>query len=203
MNAAHRPHLLLVEDEPEAQGALARALERAGYEVASASDTTTALALLDDRRLRPPDIAVIDIVLGSDDKGGLRVLEALRARSKRAPVVVVTAFADVAKVKSALNLGASHLLEKPFRAAELLSVIERLMAARPEPAEAVATAFARAGLTPRESEVALLALKGLSSPEIAHVLAMSDKTVRQHLSRVYEKHGVRGRGELVHLLFPI
>ena len=68
---------------------------------------------------------------------------------------------------------------------------------------AVASAFARAGLTPRESEVALLALKGLSSPEIAQVLSMSDKTVRQHLSRVYEKHGVSGRGELVHLLFPI
>lgn len=203
MNAAHRPRLLLVEDEPEAQGALARALERAGYEVASAADTMTALALLEDRRIRPPDVAVIDIVLGSDDKGGLRVLEALRARSTRAPVVVVTAFADVAKVKSALNLGASHLLEKPFRAADLMSVIERLMTARPEPAEAVAAAFARAGLTPRESEIALLALKGLSSPEIAQVLAMSDKTVRQHLSRVYEKHGVRGRGELVHLLFPI
>jgi len=48
-----------------------------------------------------------------------------------------------------------------------------------------------------------LALKGLSSPEIAQVLSMSDKTVRQHLSRVYEKCGVSGRGELVHLLFPI
>jgi len=32
---------------------------------------------------------------------------------------------------------------------------------------------------------------------------MSEKTVRQHLTRVYEKHGVHGRGELVHLLFPI
>jgi len=201
VSAAYRPRLLLVEDEPEAQGALGRALERAGYQVAAAHDVTTALALLEERR--PVDVAVIDIVLGSEDEGGLRVLEALRARSTRAPVVVVTAFADVAKVKSALNLGASHLLEKPFRAAELLAVIERLMTARPELAEAVSSAFARAGLTPRESEVALLALKGLSSPEIAQVLAMSDKTVRQHLSRVYEKHGVRGRGELVHLLFPI
>ncbi len=201
MSTTYRPRLLLVEDEPEAQGALGRALERAGYEVSAANDVRTALRLLEGRH--PPDVAVIDVVLGSDDEGGLRVLEALRARTRRAPVVVVTAFADVAKVKSALNLGASHLLEKPFRAAELIAVIERLMAARPDLAETVASAFARAGLTPRESEVALLALKGLSSPEIAQVLSMSDKTVRQHLSRVYEKHGVRGRGELVHLLFPI
>ena len=193
--------LLLVEDELEAQGALARALQRAGYEVAAASNVASALSVIEERL--PPDVAVVDIVLGHDDTGGLRVLEALRARSTRAPVVVVTAFADVAKVKSALNLGASHLLEKPFRAAELLSILERLMAPRPDASEAVAMAFARAGLTPRESEVALLALKGLSSPEIAQVLSMSDKTVRQHLTRVYEKHGVSGRGELVHLLFPI
>lgn len=46
-------------------------------------------------------------------------------------------------------------------------------------------------------------LKGLPSPEIAALLSMSDKTVRQHLTRVYEKLGVRGRGELFHLLFPV
>ena len=182
MTTTARPRLLLVEDEAEAQGALAH---------------------LEEGRPHLPDLAVLDVVLGDDDRGGLRVLEAIRARSARVPVVIVTAFADVAKVKAALNLGASHLLEKPFRAAELLTVIDRLRAARPDPSEAVVQAFARAGLTRRESEVALLALKGLSSPEIAHVLGMSDKTVRQHLSRVYEKHGVSGRGELVHLLFPI
>jgi DNA-binding NarL/FixJ family response regulator len=201
MTVNSRRRLLLVEDELEAQGALARALTRAGYEVHAASDVATGLAHV--ARASLPDVAVLDVVLGADDSGGLRVLEAIRARSARVPVVIVTAFADVAKVKTALNLGASQLLEKPFRAADLLAVLDRLMAARPDPAESVADAFARAGLTRRESEVALLALKGLSSPEIAHVLAMSDKTVRQHLSRVYEKHGVSGRGELVHLLFPI
>jgi DNA-binding NarL/FixJ family response regulator len=203
MTTTRRPRLLLVEDEPEAQGALARALQRAGYDVLSATDTSAALMHLEARHGDAPDLAVLDIVLGDDDRGGLRVLEALRVRSVHAPVVVVTAFADVEKVKAALNLGASHLLEKPFRAADLLSVIRRLMEARSDRSEAVRLAFLRAGLTPREAEVALLALKGLSSPEIAQVLTMSEKTVRQHLSRVYEKHGVSGRGELFHLLLPI
>lgn len=188
--------LLLVEDEIEARDSLARALTRAKYEVRVASSVEEALPLLE------VDLAVVDVKLGDDDHGGLRILEAIRARS-RMPVVMVTAFADVEKVKSALNLGASHLLEKPFRAAELLAVLDRLLAARPDPAAAVREAFARARLTAREEEVALLALKGLSSPEIAQVLGMSDKTVRQHLSRVYEKHGVSSRGELVHQLFPI
>lgn len=203
MSNASRPSLLLVEDEAEARAVLARALTRAGYDVIEAADVATALAHLDGGGAKTPDVAVIDVVLGADDGGGLRVLEALRARTTRAPAVIVTAFADVAKVKAALNLGASHLLEKPFRAPDLLAVIDRLMAARPDPSDAVTSAFARAGLTRRESEIALLALKGLSSPEIAQVLSMSDKTVRQHLTRVYEKHGVSGRGELVHLLFPL
>lgn len=195
--------VLLVEDEPEARGALARALERAGHVVIAAADVATALALVEDHAAAAPDVAVLDVVLGDDDRGGLRVLEALRARAPTVPVVMVTAFADVQKVKTALNLGASHLLEKPFRAAELLAVLERVIAARPDPAEAVTRLFERVGLTPREAEVARLALKGLPSPEIAHVLGMSEKTVRQHLSRVYEKHGVASRGELFHLVFPI
>lgn len=201
MSRGSRPWLLLVEDDVEAQGALARALERAGYEVRPSLDAETALRHLHGQEL--PDAAVVDVVLGDDDRGGLRVLEALRARSVDVPIVMVTAFADVDKVKTALNLGASHLLEKPFRAAELLAVIDRWRTSRPDRTESVKRAFARVGLTPREAEVALLALKGLSSPEIAQVLSMSDKTVRQHLSRVYEKHGVSGRGELVHQLLPI
>lgn len=204
-NAAGR--LLLVEDEREAREALARALERRGFDVRAAADTSSALLCLDSPD--SIDVAVIDVVLGADDRGGLRVLEKLRSstsRTRLAPVVMVTAFADVDKVKSALNLGASHLLEKPFRAAELVLVIDRLLAKSTEEVdrtESIRAAFDRAGLTPREGEVALLALKGLSSPEIAQVLAMSEKTVRQHLSRVYEKHGVSGRGELFHLLLPI
>ena len=194
--------VLLVEDELEAQVLLARALERTGYVVSTAADVETARAILDGAPV-PPDVAVIDVVLGHDDRGGLRVLEALRARSSLSPVIMVTAFADVSNVKSALNLGASHLIEKPFRAAELLSIVERLASTQPNTSERASRAFVRAGLTPRESEIAMLALKGLSSPEIAQVLGMSDKTVRQHLSRVYEKHGVGSRGELVHLLFPI
>lgn len=194
--------VLLVEDEADARGALARALRRSGHEVVEAGDVASALEALGDARHL--DAAVLDMVLGADERGGLRVLEALRTARSRAPVVVVTAFADVTRVKDALNLGASHLLEKPFRAAELLTLLERLAdTAKPDLADLVSEALAKAGLTAREEEITRLALKGLPSPEIATVLGMSEKTVRQHLSKVYEKLGVSGRGELFHLLFPI
>ena len=59
-----------------------------------------------------------------------------------------------------------------------------------------------AALTAREDEIARLVLKGLPSPEIAQMLGTSDKTVRQHLTRIYEKCGVTSRAELFHFVFP-
>ncbi|RMG18925.1 MAG: LuxR family transcriptional regulator [Planctomycetota bacterium] len=53
-----------------------------------------------------------------------------------------------------------------------------------------------AKLTPREREVALLAVEGLSNSEIAHALRISAPTVSSHLARVYKKVGVHGRTEL-------
>ncbi|MEA2749784.1 MAG: hypothetical protein QOI41_3927, partial [Myxococcales bacterium] len=60
------------------------------------------------------------MVLGDDENGGLVVLAALRKAPSSAPVILITAFADVDKLKRALNLGASFLLDKPFRAHELV-----------------------------------------------------------------------------------
>jgi DNA-binding NarL/FixJ family response regulator len=195
--------VLLVEDEAEARHALTRALTRQGYTIAAFADAPSAIAHL--RAVPPPPItlAIIDVVLGRDDSGGLDVLAALRARSATLPAVIVTAFADVARVKRALNLGASHLLEKPFRVTELLPVLEQLAATPADPSERVTRVFTQANLTQREAEIGRLVLKGLPSPEVADLLAISEKTVRQHLTKIYEKLGVSSRGELTHLLFPV
>jgi DNA-binding CsgD family transcriptional regulator/tetratricopeptide (TPR) repeat protein len=68
-------------------------------------------------------------------------------------------------------------------------------------APAVATA-APPPLTRREREVALLAAQGLASRAIADRLFLSSRTVDNHLSRSYEKLGVRSRAELAHVLAP-
>jgi DNA-binding CsgD family transcriptional regulator len=54
----------------------------------------------------------------------------------------------------------------------------------------------RWGLTPAESEVALLLLKGFGHKEIAALLGRSERTVRQHAVAVYRKSGLAGRAEL-------
>ena len=157
MTVETRPELLLVEDEEEARETLARSLRRAGYDVVSVATKLEALRAMDAMPAGAPDMAVFDLALPDDARGGIALLDLLRTRTRDVPVVLVTAFADLDNVKTALNLGASHLLEKPFRAADLLAVLSRL-SAKPNRTEAVTFAFARAGLTPRESEIALFAL---------------------------------------------
>jgi DNA-binding CsgD family transcriptional regulator/transcriptional regulator with XRE-family HTH domain len=67
---------------------------------------------------------------------------------------------------------------------------------------AVATIAAAEGhpLTPREREIAMLAAQGLASRQIAERLALSTRTVDNHLARVYEKLGIDGRQDLRNLV---
>lgn len=190
--------VLLVEDERDTRELLARAVERAGWRCVVAEDAASALERAD--AVGPLDVVVTDVVLAGDDRGGLRLLTELRARGVRAPVVVITAYADVDKVKFALNEGAAHLLEKPFRAPELLDAIERVLAGG-GPRSAVEQVLARANLTGKERKVALHLLDGLSSSEIAELENNSAKTIRQHVSQIYAKCGVGSRAEFFRLVY--
>jgi DNA-binding NarL/FixJ family response regulator len=112
-------------------------------------------------------------------------------------VVVITAFADVEKVKAALNEGAAYLLEKPFRAPELIAAIEHACQPRGSAARAVDELLSRARLTEKERAVARHVLQGMSSGEIAALENNSEKTIRQHLTQIYSKCGVSTRLELL------
>lgn len=192
--------ILLVEDEEDARGSLARALRHAGYECLAVGTYAQACAVI---AAHPAlDAAVVDIVLGTDERAGLRLISQLRADGRRAPIVVITAFADLELVKQALNDGAAFLLEKPFAAAALLEVLGRLLADRENLAHFVDRALARCGLTDKERSIARLVLKGLPSAEIARLENNSDKTIRQHITAIYAKCGVSTRAELFHYVFP-
>lgn len=62
--------------------------------------------------------------------------------------------------------------------------------------EAIERQFAAWGLTPTESEVALLLLKGIGHKQIAGATGRSERTVRQHAVAIYQKAGLGGRAEL-------
>jgi DNA-binding NarL/FixJ family response regulator len=192
--------VLLVEDEDDTREMLSRALERAGYRCVSTG--SAAQALDEARRASFLDVVVTDVVLGDDDRGGLRLLAGLRASGVHAPVIVITAYADVEKVKTALNEGAAHLLEKPFRAADLCDAVRRVEGQVGSAEHSIEQVLSRAHLTDKEREVARHLLEGLSSTEIAEVAHNSPKTIRQHVSRIYEKCGVCSRAEFFKLVYP-
>jgi DNA-binding NarL/FixJ family response regulator len=190
--------VLLVEDESDTREILGGAIERSGYQCLLAADAAEAMQRATSAVV---DAVVTDVVLGSDDRAGLRLLTDLRACGLRAPVIVITAFADLEKVKFALNAGAAHLLEKPFRAPELLDAIRHVLARGPEVSRSVDRILSRASLTDKERTVLRHLFNGLSSTEIAEIERNSPKTIRQHVSRIYAKCGVASRAELFRLLY--
>jgi two-component system, NarL family, response regulator LiaR len=191
--------ILLVEDEPDARTILARRLQGFGWNCLAHPNVETALH---DPDLRYVEAVVADVVLGEGRMSGIDLISALRKQEVRAPVVLVTAFADTQRVKAALNAGASYLLEKPFTTEALRQILDKVTTVDVDLARLVNRALARARLTRKEEEVARLVLKGLTSAEIGEMMGNSEKTIKQHLTQVYAKLGVAGRAEFFHLVFP-
>jgi len=191
--------ILLVEDEFDTRQLLGRALERVGYTALMAENAAAALSAA--RAANSIDLVVTDVVLGTDSLGGLQLMTELRRAGLRAPFVIITAYADVEKLKIALNEGAAHFLEKPFRAPKLLEVIERVLKNAEPFNHAVEEILLRAQLTDKESRVARLLLEGFSSNEIAARENNSPKTIRQHVTQIYAKCGVTSRAQFFRLAY--
>ena len=126
------------------------------------------------------------------------MLTDLRAQGVHAPIIVITAYADVAKVKFALNEGAAHLLEKPFRAAELVAAIERVRSGG-NMHRAAEGAFARFSLTGKERAVALHLLDGLTYGDIAE----AERNSAQHDSPAREPNLRQMRRREPHQFFRL
>jgi DNA-binding NarL/FixJ family response regulator len=191
--------LLLIEDEPDARTVLARRLQAFGWTCLPHASAESALK---DPQLRYVEAVVADVVLGEGRMSGIDLISALRKEEVRAPVVLVTAFADQQRLKEALNSGASYLLEKPFTTDALRGILDKVTSVDIDLGKLVNKALSRARLTRKEEEVARLVLKGLTSAEIGAMMGNSEKTIKQHLTQVYAKLGVAGRAEFFHLVFP-
>src|SRR5919109_2043150 len=115
--------ILLVEDEPDARTILARRLQAFGWNCLAHASVESALK---DPELRYVEAVVADVVLGDGKASGIDLISSLRKEEVRAPVVLVTAFADTQRVKAALNAGASYLLEKPFTTEALRQILDKV-----------------------------------------------------------------------------
>lgn len=115
-----RDRLLLVDDDPAFCDALARALERRGFEVLKSCDMTVAYELAAEFA---PEFAVVDLRLGQDS--GLALVEQLVTQDPEICLVVLTGYASVASAVEAIKLGAVHYLTKPAHPDEIVAAFDR------------------------------------------------------------------------------
>ncbi|MFN0243336.1 MAG: sigma-54-dependent transcriptional regulator [Planctomycetota bacterium] len=111
--------VLLAEDELSIAVTLKDALEAAGHEVVAVSNTSAALAALEEQR---PEAVITDMRMPGE--GGLAVLARSVELDPARPVVVITGFASIDQAVEAMRLGAANYVQKPFRNEALVSMIE-------------------------------------------------------------------------------
>jgi two-component system cell cycle response regulator CpdR len=117
------PRILLAEDDDSLRGFLARALERAGYEVTSCADGDEAAAVLD----QDWDLLLTDIVMPGMD--GIEVARLAAARHPGLRIMFITGFAAVALAAGESAPPGAKVLSKPIHLREIVTEVERMMAA--------------------------------------------------------------------------
>lgn len=118
-NNAPSRRILLAEDEEAMRTYLARALENAGYEVASVDRGTAALPLLETQRF---DLLLSDIVMPEMD--GIELAQRCNEVSPHTRVMFITGFAAVS-LKASRDQPQAKVLSKPFHLRDLVLEVER------------------------------------------------------------------------------
>ena len=185
--------VLLVEDQSMVLGALAALLnlEDDIEVVGTASNAKDALKQLEHLK---PQIVVTDIEMPGID--GIQLAKHVRERSS-ARVLILTTFSRPGYLRRAMAAGVAGYLLKDAPPTELANAVRKIALGE----RVIAPHLAQEAwstedpLTDRERQVLRLAAEGKSSSAIADVLHLSDGTVRNYLSEVISKLGVRNRME--------
>src|ERR1700730_15751984 len=115
---AKPPRVLVVDDEPQILRALKVVLREAGFDTHAAE---TAAEALDAAAVRPPEAAIVDLVLPDGD--GIELTRRLREWSEM-PIIVLSAVGEESQKVRALEAGADDYVTKPFGTRELIARLQ-------------------------------------------------------------------------------
>ncbi len=197
-----RARLLLVDDELDLLDLLGEWFGNFDYELQTAVDGFAALALA---RRQAFDVVITDLKMPG--LSGLHLLEMLKEFDPHLQVIILTGEGTMEDAIEALREGrAFDFLVKPVKNLRLLNdAVERalarraVLAAAPQPRIVVAPDPFIEALTAREREIVEAMAKGLDNRDIALQLHLSEKTIKNNLTRIYEKLRVRNRTQAVAL----
>jgi len=205
--------VMVVDDHPMWRDGVARDLAEQGFDVtATAGDADAAVRIAATVR---PDVVLMDLNLGS--VSGVEAIRRITGALADTRVLVLSASGEHSDVLEAVKAGASGYLVKSASAPELVAAVRRTaagdtvftpglaglvlgeyrrMAAAPEEVQAPK-------LTDRETEILRLMAGGYSNKEIANSLGVAEGTVKNHVSNILSKLGVRDRTRAVLKAFEL
>ncbi|MCX4673706.1 response regulator transcription factor [Streptomyces sp. NBC_01381] len=196
--------VFLVDDHEVVRRGLHDLLDAEADMVVVGEAGTTSHALARGPALRP-DVAVLDVRL--PDGNGIAVCRELRARMPDLACLMLTSFDDDDALLDAIMAGAAGYVLKQIKGSDLVHAVRTVAAGqslldpetttrlmrtlRHDPADQDEPVLPH--LSPRESDVLVLIGEGLTNREIAKRLFLSEKTVKNHISRLLAKLGVERR----------
>ena len=198
--------VLLVDDHRLVREGLRRTLEDAGFEVVGeAENGADGLELAEQLR---PHVVLMDVSMPVVD--GITATRRMRSRVPDAHVVVLTMHADSDLVEKARSAGASGYLLKDASGEEVVLAVRRAIdgqrtispgiagSATPVlPGDGEEAAEDAPSLTEREVQILQMLADGCTPAEVAERLFISPKTVRNHLTKVYDKLDVNSRSAAI------
>lgn len=199
--------VLLADDHRLLRDSLRRSLTDEGFEiVGEAADGEQAIDLAGELH---PDVVLLDVTM--PNVGGVEAAGRIHQERPETRIVMLTMHADAEVVAEALRAGACGYLTKDSSTEEIADAIR--LAASGETAVSPQLAASMLGelrrldrhgesdedrlITKREEEVLQHIADGLSTPEVAAALFISQKTVKNHLAAIYQKLDARDRTQAV------
>ncbi len=181
--------------------------------VAEASDGAQALAMIPQVK---PDVVLLDMRM--PNMSGLDVLNALRDSGAVPPTIILTTFDDDQLVLAGMKAGARGYLLKDVSLEQLVGAVktvaaggslvapvvtQRLLSGLKNMQNDFASLDRPDPLTERETEILRLMASGYSNKEIANSLGVAEGTVKNHVSNILSKLGVRDRTRAVLKAFEL
>ncbi|MCO4468780.1 response regulator transcription factor [uncultured Streptococcus sp.] len=185
--------LLVAEDQSMLRDALCQLLlmEDDVDEILQASDGEQAIGIL---KMESPDVAILDVEMPK--KSGLDVLEWIREH-KDLKVIIVTTFKRVGYFERAVKAGVDAYVLKDRSTSELMSTIHTVLAGKKEYSPELMESMISQDnpLSPQEKRILQLISLGKSNQDIADTLYLSNGTVRNYTSSIFNKLSANNRVE--------
>jgi DNA-binding NarL/FixJ family response regulator len=188
--------ILIVDDHPLFRAGFHAVLEQSSLDAAvlSVSSVQEAKQIL--QRDAEVGLVLLDVHLRGDD--GFNALKIIGEKFPTTACIMISGDEQEGIAARAVAAGASGFIPKSFTADEMVAAIQRVMAGDVFVPATTATPAAESGaLTLRQMEVIAMLGRGCSNKEIARALDVAERTVKAHVSAVFEALNVRNRTQAV------